>query len=214
MLADAVAAIGRGIGGGEHPCGYTWSAQNADFTPRPASPAERAAWWADASGIPPGAGVGLLDSRAALPDAPLPGLQCLRALWTGDDAHARRVREGMARIRAGVPRAGLPVIVIHGRDDGLLPPAFTSDPYVARARDAGREVRYWQVDNAQHFDGFLALPDYRARYVPLLPYVYAALDRVMAHLDDPTQPLPADARIPARAAGTDALTPAHLAIPR
>ena len=44
-------------------------------------------------------------------------------------------------------------------------------------------MRFWQVRHAQHFDAFLGLPDYGARYVPLLPYVYAALDRTMAALD-------------------------------
>ena len=85
--------------------------------------------------------------------------------------------------RASAPRAGLPVVVIHGTDDGLVPLAFSSAPYVAMARAAGRDVRYWQVRNAQHFDGFLALPHMAAAYLPLLPYVYAALDRVDAHLD-------------------------------
>jgi hydroxybutyrate-dimer hydrolase len=82
------------------------------------------------------------------------------------------------------------------------------------ARAAGRDVRFWQVRNAQHFDAFLMLPGYAARYVPLLPYVYAALDRVEAHLDGGA-PLPVDADIETgvRPAGT-ALAPAHLAIPR
>lgn len=31
-----------------HPCGYRYSAQNVDTSPRAATPAERAAWWADA----------------------------------------------------------------------------------------------------------------------------------------------------------------------
>jgi hydroxybutyrate-dimer hydrolase len=107
----------------------------------------------------------------------------------------------------------MPVVVIHGVDDGLVPVVFTSQPWVANAQAAGRDVRYWQVRNAQHFDAFLALPDYRARYVPLLPYVYAALDRVMTHLDDPTQPLPASAVIETvPAAGS--LTAGQLAIPR
>jgi hydroxybutyrate-dimer hydrolase len=211
--ATYASSYGR-FGVGEHPCGYAWSAQNPDFTPRAATAVERAAWWADGSGIPPGTGIGLLDAKAALPDPTLAGLQCLRALWTGDDANARRVKQGIAQLRAGTPRAGLPVIVIHGQDDGLVPPAFTSDPWVAQARAAGRDVAYWQVANAQHFDAFLALPDYRARYVPLLPYVYAALDRVMAHLDDASQPLPGNAVIEAQAPGTAPLSAAHLALPR
>ncbi|RDZ28773.1 3-hydroxybutyrate oligomer hydrolase family protein [Lysobacter silvisoli] len=200
---------------GEHPCGYGFSALNPDFSPRAASVAERAAWWADGSGIPPGAGVGIVDARAQPgADPAFVGLQCLRALWQGQGIDAERVRKGVAETRAGLPRAGLPVLVIHGRDDGLVPPAFSSAPYVRQAQAAGREVRYWQVRNAQHFDAFLGLPDYGARYVPLLPYVYEALDRVSAHLDSGA-PLPADATVQTvpRGAGQP-LSAASLAMPR
>ena len=206
-------AYGR-HGVGEHPCGFAFSAQNKDFSPRAAMATERAAWWSDAAGIPPGAGVGIIDSRMAAPDYTLPGLQCLRALWEGDSADAQRVREGIAESRAGLPREGLPVIVLHGTDDGLVPPAFSSAPYVAAAKAAGRDVRYWQVRNAQHFDAFLALPDYGARYLPLLPYVYAALDRVDAHLDDPANPLPSDADIASVPRGDKPMSAENLAIPR
>ena len=218
VAATYASAYGR-YGVGEHPCGYGYAALNADYSPRPATGAERAAWWADGSGIPPGAGVGLIDRGMPQPDPTRPdagfaGLQCLRALWTGDGADATRVRRGVAEIGAGLPRAGLPVVVVHGLDDGLIPPAFTSAPYVAQAQAAGRDVRYWQVRNAQHFDGFLGLPDYAARYLPLLPYVYAALDRVAAHLDRAAA-LPADAVIATRPRGTGvALDASHLAMPR
>lgn len=198
---------------GEHPCGFFFSAQNADFSPRAATDAQRAAWWSDASGIPPGAGVGLIDPQLLPPDFTLAGLQCLRALWTGDSEDAQRVRRGVEEVRAGLPRAGLPVVVIHGMDDNMVPQAFSSGPWVAAAQSAGRDVRYWQVRNAQHFDAFLALPDYRARYVPLLPYVYAALDRVAAHLDDPSQPLPVDAVIEPRPSADMPLRAERLAIP-
>ena len=125
----------------------------------------------------------------------LTGMQCLRNLWTGDSADAQRVRKGIADTRATLPRAGLPVVVIHGRSDGLVPQAFSSAPYVAMAKAAGRnDVRYWQVDNAQHFDAFLALPPMAAAYLPLLPYVYSALDRVDAYLDGKAA-LPIDAVI-------------------
>lgn len=186
-------AYGR-YGVNEHPCGYSFSAQNADGSLRAATPEERAAWWSDGSGIPPGNGVGLIDTKMALPDVTFAGLQCLRALNDGDSADALRVQKGVAEIRAGVPRKGLPVVVVQGTDDGLVPIAFSSRPWVAQAQAAGRDVRYWQVRNAQHFDAFLGFPDYAARYVPLLPYVYAALDRVDAHLDGKGA-LPADAVI-------------------
>jgi hydroxybutyrate-dimer hydrolase len=201
-------------GVGEHPCGYAFAAQAANGAPRTATATERAAWWAEGSGIPPGAGVGIVDTKLAAPDFTLPGLHCLRALWDGQDADADRVRRGVEEIRAAAPREGLPVVVIHGTDDGLVPMAFTSAPYVAMAQAAGRDVRYWQVRNAQHFDAFLGLPDYAARYVPLLPYMYAALDRVWAHLDGGA-PLPGDAVVETvpRGAG-EPLTAGNLAIPR
>ncbi|MGN6225429.1 3-hydroxybutyrate oligomer hydrolase family protein [Pseudoxanthomonas sp.] len=205
-------AYGR-YGVGAHPCGYGFAALNPDFSARAATPAERAAWWSDGSGIPPGAGVGIVDTRVAAPDVTLPGLRCLRALNDGQDEAARRVQRGIAEVRARPPRAGLPVIVVHGSDDGLVPPAFSSAPYVAQAKAAGREVAYWQVRNAQHFDGFLALPAYAARYAPLLPHVYAALDRVSAQLDGRAGQA-GDQVIDARGRGAGKLEAGQLALPR
>lgn len=195
---------------GEHPCGYSYAAVNADRSVRAATAAERAAWWSESSGIPPGAAVQILDPDA---NAPLQGLACLRQLWTGDSAAAQRVKKGIAETRAGLPRAGLPLIVVHGLDDGLVPAAFSSAPYVAAAKAAGRDVRYWQVRNAQHFDAFLGLPQFGAQYLPLLPYVYNALDRVSAHLDSGAA-LPADAVIATTPRGLGkALDAQHLAMP-
>jgi hydroxybutyrate-dimer hydrolase len=212
-VAATYAAAYGSYPAGAHPCGMGFAAAEGG-TARPASAAARAAWWSDASGIPPGAGVALLDPAQAPPDPTLPGLRCLRALWDGEGEAATRVRAGVAATRAALPRPGLPIVVIHGLDDGLVPVAFSSAPYVTAAREAGRPVRYWQVRNAQHFDAFLALPEYGARYVPLLPYVYAALDRVAEHLDAGA-PLPPDAVVDARPRGAGAaLTSGQLAIPR
>lgn len=197
----------------EHPCGYRFAAQNPDFSTRAATDVERSAWWADASGIPPGAGVDMIDARRTAPDFALPGVQCLRALWDGQGVDADRVRKGIAATVASLPHKGLPIIVIHGTDDGVVPPAYSSAPYVAAAQAAGRDVRYWQVRNVQHFDAFLALPDYGARYLPLLPYMYAALDRVAAHLDDASKPLPGDAVIVTVPRAGNTMTLDHLAIP-
>lgn len=212
IAATYASAYGR-YGVDEHPCGYRYAAQHRDGSPRVAGAGDRAAWWSDASGIPPGAGVGLIDPQMKAPDFALAGLQCLRGLWVGEHADAQRVRTGIGQTRASLPRAGLPVVVVHGLDDGLVPVAFSSAPYVAMAQAAGRDVRYWQVRNAQHFDGFLSFPDYAARYVPLLPYVYAALDAVMAHLDGVSDALPVDAVIEARGRGGDALDASHLRVP-
>ncbi|MBX3710870.1 MAG: hydrogenase [Lysobacter sp.] len=203
-------AYGR-FGVGEHPCGHAWSTQNPDGTRRIATAQERAAWWSDASGIPPGAGVGIVDDGVRI-DPSLSRLQCLRGLWGGTSTEAERVRRGVAGTRAGLPRKGLPVTVIHGADDGLIPMAFTSAPYVAKARAAGRDVRFWQVRHAQHFDAFLGLPDYGARYLPMLPYVYRALDRTLDALEQ-GKPMPGGAVIDAVPRAGKPLTAEHLALP-
>lgn len=195
-----------------HPCGYTFSAVKEDGTTRATTAPERAAWSSEAAGIPPGAGVGIVPS-AATADS-LAGLHCLRGLWDGRGADTDRVRGGIGALQVAAPSAGLPVMVIHGLDDGLIPPAFTSAPYVAAARAAGSNVHHWQVSNVQHFDAFLGLPAYAGQYLPLLPYVYEALDRTWAHLESGS-PMPADAVIATTPRGAgNPLDASHLAIPR
>ena len=105
------------------------------------------------------------------------------------------------------------MFVVHGVDDGLIPMAFSSAPYVDAARRAGRDVRFWQVRNAQHFDAFLGLPQYGARYVPLLPYVYRALDLAWEHVAN-AHALPGDRVIETTPRGDRAqLAPSDLALP-
>jgi len=218
-------AYGR-FGVGEHPCGFHFGARTpleelqyraapgTAPTPRSFTSAERAAWWSEGNGIAPDASVGIFDPHMLQPpDLTWPGLQCLRALWTGEDEAARRIKAGIDAIRTGLPRKGLPVLVVHGLDDGLIPPAFSSAPYAAAAQAAGRDVHYWQIPHVQHFDGFLVLPDYAARYLPLLPYVYAALDRVSAHLDTGAPLSDAAFNTTPRGAGQP-LTAQHLGIAR
>lgn len=173
------------------PCGYRLAATAADGSARAPTVAERSAWWSDASGIPPGAGVGIVDTLAGGSDPHLPGLRCLRGLWD-DDAGA--VRAGIAQTRAGLPRDGLPVVVVHGVDDGLVPEAFSGGAYARWATAGGHPVSYWAVENAQHFDAFLGLPALGMRYVPMMPYGYRALDAVWANVTE-AKPLPGDARI-------------------
>ena len=191
VAAAYASAYGR-YGTGEHPCGFSWAPVGPDGAPRAATVEERALWWSDGSGIPPGNGIALIDPNRAGEDADFPGIGCLNRLWTDHEVNDP-VRRGVEETRAAPPRAGLPVIVVHGRDDGLIPVVFSSVPYAEMARAAGREVALWIVPKAQHFDAFLAFPDYGRRFVPLLPKVHAALDAVMAHLDDPSVPLPEEA---------------------
>jgi hydroxybutyrate-dimer hydrolase len=164
------------------PCGFHYAAIKPDGTPGVADAATRAAWWSDSAGIPPGSGIGLLGGSGDSTGPTLAGEQCLRALWDGDDATARALHAAVEATDARLPRADLPLWVVHGADDGLLPTAFTSEPYIAWLRAQGRQPLYWKVPHAQHFDAFLPLPGFGERHLPLLPYGYAALDRLWAHL--------------------------------
>lgn len=206
------------------PCGYAFHALGSDGKARAPTAIEAAAWRSDASGIAPGAGVFITDSCAQQLDAnaadpTLAGLLCLRALSQGNDEIATTVQASIAATAAKPPRVGLAVIVIHGIDDGLIPAAFSSAPYVAMAKDQGRSVRYWRVHNAQHFDAFISLPAWAHRYVPLMPYAYHALDAIWLHVSQGAQ-LPVDAELittprTLSAAGLSVLTHANLgALPR
>lgn len=169
-------------GADDMPCGCRYEATGAHGKPGMADDATRASWWADASGIPPGNGVGLFGGTDSSTDPQLVGIACLRRLWTGDDADARALHASVRALAARLPRKDLPLWVLHGADDGLLPTAFTSEPYVAWLRTEERQPLYWKVPHAQHFDAFLALPGFGEKHLPLLPYGYAALDRLWGHL--------------------------------
>lgn len=202
--AYASAYLRRGVGA--MPCGYVYRTTTPGGQPEPAGDAVRNSWWADASGIPPGNQVGLLGGIDGSADPTLPGLRCLRALWTGDDANARSLHAAVESLAVRLPRAGLPIWVVHGAADGLLPINFTSAPYVAWLREHGRQPLYWPIPTAQHFDAFLALPGFGDRHVPLLPYGYAALDRVWAYLQGGAA-LPDEVAVPAaKPRGAGALT--------
>ncbi|KGI77418.1 hydrogenase [Oleiagrimonas soli] len=199
----ASAYLRRGVG--RMPCGFRYEAMDAQGQPVAADDATRAAWWADASGIPPGAGVGLFGRVDASSDPTLAGLDCLRALWTGEDTDAATLHASVDALAAQLPRKDLPISVVHGADDGLIPTAFTSEPYVGWLRAEGRSPRYWKVPHAQHFDAFLALPAFGAAHVPLMPYGYAAMDALYRHVVG-GEPL-ADAPTPQpKARGAQALT--------
>jgi hydroxybutyrate-dimer hydrolase len=182
VIAAGYASAYLRRGATDMPCGFHYAATGTGAAPGVTDPLARASWWADASGIPPGNGVGLFGGENVSTDRTLVGEECLRALWTGDDHESQALHASIAATAAKLPRIDLPLWVLHGASDGLLPTAFSSEPYVAWLREQGRQPIYWKVPHAQHFDAFLGLPGFGDRHVPLLPYGYVALDRLWAHL--------------------------------
>ncbi|MCU0974687.1 MAG: D-(-)-3-hydroxybutyrate oligomer hydrolase [Steroidobacteraceae bacterium] len=191
----------------EPPCGVGYAATDPAFKARALAPAELARLAADGSGVPPTGGVQLV---AELPGAgamfssfgSVELARCFRALATGEwpgggalpeplAALSQRVRAGMEEVRMSAALRGRPVIILHGRRDGLIPVNHTSRAYVARHLALGESsARYYEVEHGQHFDAFIPLlPGFSTAFVPLQPHVLAAMDLMNRHLRDGA-PLP------------------------
>ena len=180
-------------------CNYSFAGTDASGNPVALSAAALAAYFAVGNGVPPGSGAQLVNNastggakRSVLSISPstgrtdynADGARCLRGLLTTSTALQTGIGE---TLRNGNLR-GKPALVVHGRDDGLLPVSHTSRPYLGlnrNAEGAASKLSYIEVTNAQHFDTFIdnaALPGYDTRYVPLHLYLVRALDAMYANL--------------------------------
>ena len=122
-------------------------------------------------------------------DFNLDGAVCQRELLTGSSANAQRVRQGVAQVQQEGDIRRTPIIIVHGRNDTLIPVNFTSRPYYAQLlqnRHPHSQASYIEVTNAQHFDAFLGFAGYDTRYVPLHVYFNRALDAMYSHLTQGT----------------------------
>ena len=172
---------------GAMPCEFDFYSIDSKGGIVEADATQRAAWWSDASGIPPGAGVGLIAPPGEAADPALASLDCLRGLWI--DASSP-LHGAVDATQAMLPRKDLPIVVIHGAADGLVPMAFSGGAYVDWLRRNDRTPSFWPIASGQHFDAFLAFPGFGDRHVPLLPYAHAAFDKVLAALTE-GKPVPA-----------------------
>ncbi len=187
----------------ENLCGFSYAATTASGAVTTLLPASLAGMFAVGNGVPPSSGVNLVNNNglfgpardflsfnsAGVPDWNLAGALCLRNLVTGSDANARRLQAGLDEARHNGNLRGKPAIIVHGRNDALLPVNHTSRPYVAlngRVEGGKSRLSYIEVTNAQHFDAFIGLPTilpgYDSRFVPLHVYLNRALDAMYAHL--------------------------------
>ncbi len=199
-------------------CGFSFAAADPETkSPTAMTKKQAARLFGDANGIPPTAGVELIirhseggprlnrDSVSAsgVKDQNLEGAICLRRLATGKDESGKplagdeleqhkRIMKGISEVRASGNLRGLPTVIIHGRDDAILPPNHSSRAYAALnslAEGADRNLRYYEVTNAHHLDMLNAFPGFSSRYIPLLYYFIQALDLLHDHLKNGT-PLP------------------------
>lgn len=175
-------------------CGYSYASVDGEGRPRPVPPAELAEIFAKAAGGAPTGSIDLINDNdprgprrndlsispsTGRADYNLDGARCLRELAVGRSADARRVQAGVAAFLADGNLHGKPTIIVHGRADNRVPPAFSSRPYLAAnslREGAASKLRYLEVENAEHF-GF-AMPGFDTRFVPLAYYNLRALDLV------------------------------------
>ncbi|MES2960277.1 MAG: 3-hydroxybutyrate oligomer hydrolase family protein [Pseudomonadota bacterium] len=188
----------------DNTCGFSFGATDAAGVPVAAAPAAIAAYFGTGNGVPPSGALNLVynnsvggarkhDVAATLSpstsqfDFAFDGANCLRQLWTGSSPDAARVHAGVAEVYRGANLRGKPAIVVHGRNDTLIPVNFSSRPYVLRnhlVEGAASQLRYIEVTNAQHFESFLTFAGYDSRFIPLHVYYNRALDAMWAHLKD------------------------------
>ena len=189
-------------------CGYSFASTTAAGVINTLAPEALASMAATGNGVPPSAGVQLINNNnplgpvrdlvSASPstgvlDLNLDGALCLRNLVAGTDAAALKLQAGVNETRRNGNLRGKPAIIVHGRADALLPVSHTSRPYYALNKSvegAASKLSYIEVTNAQHFDAFIGLPavlpGYDTRYVPLHVYLNRALDAVYANLKSGT----------------------------
>jgi hydroxybutyrate-dimer hydrolase len=208
-------------------CGLSYAATDAQFQARALMPAELARLAADSAGIPPVAGIQLVDESGRF--ASLGSLEhalCIRALRRGEDADGKaltgpraelsaRLAAGIGEIRMDARLHGRPVIIVHGRLDALVPVNHSSRAYLGRHRMQGDDtLHYYEVQHGHHFDAFNALPGWGERFVPMQPQLQAAMDLMHAHLAE-GRPLPPSQVVRSRTRDLvdgkpEPVTPAHL----
>ena len=219
-------------------CGYSFGAVGAVAPlvnlPVPLAAAALAGMFANGNGVPPSAGVALINSHSVggarrdvgsispstlAFDINVDGALCLRGLYTGNDAKAEALREGVREATRNGNLRGRPALVVQGRADALVPVNHSGRAYtVLNKAVEGRasHLSYIEVANAQHFDGFIGLPTvlpgYDTRYVPLHLYLFRALDAMWAHLNDGTPLPPSQVVRTLPRGGTPGLAPALEAV--
>ncbi|MCY4358648.1 MAG: 3-hydroxybutyrate oligomer hydrolase family protein [Gammaproteobacteria bacterium] len=145
---------------------------------------ERRLLGALSGGLSPGGGVHtIFNGNVIWPS--LDDILFLRSLLTGKSQKAKRVQTGVKETCAMACSLGHPTLIIHGRSDSLISPDHTSRAYfaaVSATKTDTRHWRYYEVDNAQHFEAFLMIPDISGRFAPWWPVFFQSLDLMRDHI--------------------------------
>ncbi|HOX88587.1 MAG TPA: 3-hydroxybutyrate oligomer hydrolase family protein [Burkholderiaceae bacterium] len=180
-------------------CGLSFAFTGATGGVIPAT-AALATIFGTGNGVPPSAGINIVNNLSVggpvnsvvsvsqstgVTDFNVDAALCQRALWVSNSPNALRVRNGVNETLRSANLRGKPAIIVHGRNDTLVPVNFSSRPYFARnqvVEGGASRLSYIEVTNAQHFDSFLSLAGYDNRFIPLHVYFNRAMDAMWATL--------------------------------
>ncbi len=135
-------------------------------------------------------------------DGSLDAFLCLRSMVTGVDtvtgaalsgaalAMSQRVQAGFRDVLLNGNVRGKPLVIVAGRSDALVPVNHAARAYVAfnSKVEANPNVRYYEIQNGNHFDAFLpnaaggGVQGYDALLVPVHYYFTNAMDLLWARL--------------------------------
>jgi hydroxybutyrate-dimer hydrolase len=189
----------------DHLCGFSFAATDTAGKPTVMNATALARIFGTFNGLPRNSGINIINNldpvsgaildsisvspSTGLPDFNIDGAICLRNLYTGTDPAAARVQSGIKDVKRTGNLHGKPTIIVHGRADTLVPPAFTSRPYFGANKiveGSASKLSYIEVTNAQHFDSFIggsaSFAGYDTRVVPLHRYLIQAMDMMYANL--------------------------------
>jgi len=216
-------------------CGISFALSDALGKPSQMTKAFLAKLPTISSGIPPVAGIELINDSAdntALrftlangendEDRALQKMLCLRKAFL-----SKEVQQGLGETTFSGDLHGKPTIIVHGRHDALIHVNHSSRPYLGLNRQqegAASHLHYYEVSHGQHFDSLLGLPSFAANYIPLHFYFDQAMEKMWDHLTrgtalppsqviyaQPAYPLPPIAAQPGKATirynGTQILIP-------
>jgi hydroxybutyrate-dimer hydrolase len=174
-ITSTYAAAYARSGAGTQPCDIRFTALDAQGAARPLELAELARLFSDSNGLAPTAGI--VDLHGDRPARDFATALCLRNLLPS-------LTEGLREIQMSADTGRRPVIVLHGRDDGLIAVNHTSRAWYAlrQQRPFAQAVRYYEIEHVQHFDAFVPLPQMRGNYLPMQPFLNAALDLMWRRL--------------------------------
>ena len=137
-------------------------------------------------------------------DFALDAALCQRALVTGTDpvtgaalsnvstptlAQSQAVRAGIGEVLLNGNLRGKPTLIMSGRSDALLPVNHAVRAYAAFNRvveGSASQLRYVEVEHAQHFDAFIPFSGFDTRFVPLHVYFNQGMNAMWAKLRNNT----------------------------